>query len=290
MGRKNHRGQLFAGIIDSDPGRIREKGLKTIPESPIPNRDSTIPRIHSFLAPGQKCVILEQPPPSMKPLPICFPDRASAGRQLAEKLEPYRNRHPLILALPRGGVVVGYQVALALESPLEVLVIRKIGAPGHRELAVGAIAPGGIRIFDPEALFILGISSEDLAERVKEEEMEMDRRQRLYRQGAALPDFTDRTVILIDDGMDTGLTALAAVRCARKGGAGKIILAVPVGSPETVRKLREETDAVVCLFQPDPFQAVGQWYDSFEPTPDAEVLYLLERQRRQLNARSGKEP
>ena len=233
----------------------------------------------------KKYVILEGPadrlPHSMKTFP-CFPDRASAGRLLAQELQSYRTHSPLVLALPRGGVVVGYPISLALKAPLDVLVTRKIGAPGNPELAVGAIAPGGIRLLDPEALSVLGLSPENLGEELKKEEIEMERRQRLYRQDAALPDLEGRTVILADDGLATGLTALAAVRCARKGEAEKIILAVPVGSPETVRRLREETDEVICLSQPSPFQAVGLWYNSFEPTSDAEVLSLLRESKNAL--------
>lgn len=204
-----------------------------------------------------------------------FRDRTDAGRQLAERLLAEQPSEPLVLALPRGGVPVAAPVAVALEAPLLPYVARKVGAPGQPEYGIGAIAEGS-----PEALWTgaadqLGISPEQLQALADEEREELSRRIDLYRDGAALPPLRGRDVILVDDGLATGVTAEAALRALRRLGPRRLVLAVPVGAPDSTDRLRQVADAVVCLATPEGFGAVGQWYESFGQTSDAEVLAIL---------------
>jgi predicted phosphoribosyltransferase len=214
-----------------------------------------------------------------------FLDRYDAGRRLAGALSRYAEQPDLlILALPRGGVPVAYEVARALHAPLDVFLVRKLGFPGHEELAMGAIATGGVRILDQQLIQMYGVPA-DLIDRVTAaERAEMERRERLYRDGRPPPDVRGRTVILIDDGLATGSTMRAAVEALREEDARKIMVAVPVAPLETCEALREEVDDIVCAVTPEPFRAVGIWYTDFSETTDDEVRELLARAGRDLRA------
>ena len=195
---------------------------------------------------------------------------------LAEALRPYAGRDDLlVLALPRGGVPVGFEVARALEAPLDVMLVRKLGVPGHEELAMGAIASGGVRIVSPDVVSAFGIPDRVLATVAAAEEQELQRRERLYREDRPLPDVSGKTVILVDDGLATGSTMRAAVATLRAMAAGRVVAAVPVAPPETCDALREVVDEMVCLLTPDPFLAVGAWYEDFSETSDETVRALL---------------
>jgi erythromycin esterase-like protein/predicted phosphoribosyltransferase len=211
-----------------------------------------------------------------------FRNRAEAGRLLAERLRTYAGRDDVIvLGLPRGGIPVAYEIAAALNAPLDVFVVRKLGVPGHEELALGAIASGGTRVFNREVVESLSIPPE-LIEAVNAREMaELQRREREYRGQRPPPELRGRTVILVDDGLATGSTMWAAVRAVRQEGAARIVVAVPVAVPDVCDALRAEADEVVCLMTPMPFGAVGVWYEDFSQTTDEEVRELLERAGRQ---------
>ena len=208
-----------------------------------------------------------------------FRDRRQAGRRLAEQLRIRQEKgalpDPVVLALPRGGVVVAQEVARALDAPLDVLVVRKIGAPFQEEFGVGAIAGDGEPLFNEGALEQLGLSRSDLAGTIERERAELHRREQLYRQGRPAPDLRGRTVIVVDDGLATGATARAAVRAVRRQAPEQIVLAVPVGSPEASDLLRAEADDVVCLYRPASFMAVGLWYERFDQLSDQDVLTAL---------------
>lgn len=206
---------------------------------------------------------------------MLFPDRQEAGRQLARLLGEHREKDAVILALPRGGVPVAREVARALEAPLDVFVVRKLGAPGHPELGVGAIAEGGAVFVDASTVRLLAISSGELSRIAERESVELERRARLYRRGRPLPPIAGRTVIVVDDGIATGVTARAAIRALREIGARKVILAVPVIAAATAREIRGEVDELVCIAAPEPFHAVSSWYAQFPQVSDAEVLSLL---------------
>jgi predicted phosphoribosyltransferase len=208
-----------------------------------------------------------------------FRDRHDAGRRLADLLLDLREAEPIVLALPRGGVPVGYEIARELAAPLDVFLVRKIGAPGHRELGIGAVAQGGVRIFNESAIEMLGIAWQDIEAIVAEETAELERRLRRFRGDRPLPDLKDRVVMLVDDGLATGVTALAAIRALRELQPARIILAVPVCAPETARTMRAEVDGLVYVHAPEDFMAVGLWYDDFAQTTDEAVVDLLERAR-----------
>jgi predicted phosphoribosyltransferase len=203
-----------------------------------------------------------------------FADRRDAGRRLAGLLGRYRSEQPVILGLPRGGVVVGHEVALALEAPLDVLIVRKLGVPGAEEFALGATAPGATLV-DRDLVARLGVSPTAIAEIVRRETDEMTRRTGAYRGSRPPLDLTGRTVIVVDDGLATGATAQAAVRSLRQQGPRRIIFAAPVCSPDGAEALRALADEVVCLISPPEMQAVGWWYEDFRPTTDAEVVDCL---------------
>jgi putative phosphoribosyl transferase len=207
-----------------------------------------------------------------------FLDRQEAGRMLAEALRPYAGRDDLlVLALPRGGVPVGFEVARALEAPLDVMLVRKLGVPGHEELAMGAIASGGVRIVSPDVMSAFGIPDRVLATVAAAEEQELQRRERVYREARPIPDVRGKAVILVDDGLATGSTMRAAVATLRAMGAGRVVAAVPVAPPETCAALRTVVDQMICVLTPDPFLAVGAWYEDFSETSDETVRALLRR-------------
>jgi len=209
-----------------------------------------------------------------------FRDRRDAGRQLAAALTRYAgDPNVIILGLPRGGVPVAFEVSLALASPLDVFVVRKLGVPGHRELAMGAIASGGVRVLNPDVMEVLHISPMVVDAVAEQEERELERQEREYRSGAPLPNLESKTVIIVDDGLATGSTMRAAVKALRQHQPARIVVAVPVGSAETCSDLRAEADDVVCLHAPDPFQAVSLWYEEFFQTSDHEVQHFLELAR-----------
>jgi putative phosphoribosyl transferase len=204
-----------------------------------------------------------------------FADRLAAGRELAERLRPLGAENPVVLGLARGGVPVAHEVAQALEAPLDVLVVRKIGAPGNPEYGIGAIAEGGVRVLNQQALRQLLVSVEELEAAVARERAEVEARVKRYRGERPPVEVEGRTVIVVDDGLATGGTARAALRAVRARAPRKLVLAVPVGSPDTVDALRAEADEVVCLLQPEFMWAVGLWYEHFEPTSDSEIIRLL---------------
>ena len=205
-----------------------------------------------------------------------FLDREDAGRRLGMRLAGRAFERPLVLALPRGGVEVGFEVATALHAPLDVIVARKLGAPDQPELAIGAIAPGVV-VLNERIVEQLGVSRADVEALIAEETAEMERRAAAYRGGRPALDVTDRAVILVDDGLATGATAAAAIRSIRAGRPARIVLAVPVAAAETVSRISEQADEVMCLAVPTDFRAVGQWYEDFGQTSDRQVIELLER-------------
>ena len=210
------------------------------------------------------------------PPSFIFQDRTDAGRQLAEELLSYAGRDDVIvLALPRGGVPVAFEVAQRLGVPLDVFVVRKLGVPGHEELAMGAIASGGIRVLNEDVLYVLP-DAQSIVEMVTAiEREELKRRERDYRSDRPAPEVRGRTVILVDDGLATGATMRAAAAALRQQGAAKIIVAVPVGAPSSCHEIRSAADEVVCLQTPGSFMGVGQYYEDFSQTTDEEVRELL---------------
>ncbi|MFC9502905.1 phosphoribosyltransferase [Streptomyces sp. NPDC057002] len=208
-----------------------------------------------------------------------FRDRRQAGRELAEKLRARQHEgalpRPLVLALPRGGVAVASEVAAALDAPLDVLVVRKIGAPFQEEYGVGAMAGDEVPLLDEDALRHLGLGVAALAPVIERERQELRRRERLYRQGRPAPDLRGRTVIVVDDGLATGSTARAALRSVRRQEPARLVLAAPVCSPEAAELMRAEADEVICLHQPAAFMAVGLWYENFDQLTDQDVLEAL---------------
>lgn len=214
-----------------------------------------------------------------------FHDRTQAGKLLAERLEDYAGRPDVIvLALPRGGVPVAFEVAQALMAPLDLMLVRKLGVPGHEEYAMGAVAAGGARVINRDAVDMLQIPDETIDAATEREMQEILRRDRLYRRGKPPPELHGRTVILIDDGLATGSTMLAAVQGAREGGAAHVVAAVPVGAADTCITLDAEVDQLVCLESPEPFRAVGLWYRNFPQLSDKEVIDLLARAEQSIPA------
>lgn len=215
-----------------------------------------------------------------------FQDRVEAGRKLAARLSGYAGRTDLlVLAIPRGGVPVGLAVAEALEAPLDVIIVRKLGLPGQEELAMGAIASGGIRVLNPDVVDKLQIPEAVIGEVARREQAELERRELLYRAGRPARDPSGRTVIIVDDGLATGSTMLAAVTALRRRAAARIVVAVPVAPDTTCRKLQEVADELVCILRPEPFFGVGDWYEDFAPTSDQEVRRCLELAPRPAAAR-----
>ena len=207
-----------------------------------------------------------------------FRDRTEAGRVLAMALTPYAGRlNLLVLALPRGGVPVGFEVARTLRAPLDVMLVRKLGVPGHEELAMGAIASGGIRVISNDIVRMLAIPDRAIATVAAAEEEELERRERAYRDGRPPAQVWGRTVILVDDGLATGATMRAAVAALKAQHPERLVVAVPIGASETCDMLRQEVDDVVCARTPEPFYAVGAWYEDFLPTSDDEVRDLLRK-------------
>ncbi len=207
---------------------------------------------------------------------MLFADRSDAGRQLAHRLEHLRGRDLVVLGLPRGGVPVAYEVATALAAPLDVVVIRKLGAPFNSEFAIGAIGEG-VRVVDEAALRQLGVSDNQLIEVESREQAELERRIQRFRGSAERMDLTGRVAVIVDDGIATGSTALAACRVVRALGASEIVLAVPVAPPDWTDRFGDAADEYVCLETPRGFFAVGQWYTNFTQTSDDEVMALLAR-------------
>lgn len=215
--------------------------------------------------------------PSFVPATV-FKDRYEAGRFLASKLMSYANRPDVVvLALPRGGVPVGYEVARALNVPLDIFVVRKLGVPGRPELAMGAIASGGVRVLNEDVVSALGIPQQLIDAVTAKEEQELERREREYRDGRPPLDVRGRTVILVDDGLATGSSMRVAAEALRAKHPAQIVVAVPVAAASTCRAVASEVDQVVCAVTPEPFWAVGQWYKDFRQTTDEEVRDLLRR-------------
>src|SRR5829696_3743387 len=209
---------------------------------------------------------------------MLFQNRAHAGRELAAHLKAYADQpNVIVLALPRGGVPVAFEVARALRAPLDVFLVRKLGVPGHEELAMGAIAGGGIRVLNTAVVQGLGITDADVAGAVAREEKELARRLRAYRGNRAPLDVTDMNVVLVDDGLATGATMRAAVLALRQQQPARIVVAVPLAAMQTCDALATVADEVVCVATPEPFHAVGFWYDDFGQVSDADVRALLDR-------------
>jgi putative phosphoribosyl transferase len=208
--------------------------------------------------------------------PMRFLDRVDAGRQLAEPLIGYAGRSDVVvLALPRGGVPVAYEVARELRVPLDVFLVRKLGVPGHPELAMGAIAEGGVEVLSDDLIHELRIPQKIVQQVAVRERIELDRRDAMYRGGRSFPAIRGRVVILVDDGLATGSTMQAAVTALRRLEPTRIVVAAPVGVRETCERMRRFADEVVCLTTPEPFQAVGLWYEEFTQTTDDEAKRLL---------------
>jgi putative phosphoribosyl transferase len=207
-----------------------------------------------------------------------FHDRSEAGRLLAEKLAAFADRPDvLVLALPRGGVPVGFEVARALRVPLDVFLVRKLGVPGREELAMGALASGGVRLLNEEVVRVLRISDKVIKAVAASEERELERRERAYRGDRPPPDVRGRTVILVDDGLATGTSMRAVIAALRRLEPARIVVAVPLAAATTCEEFRADNEEIVCVRTPEPFYAVGLWYEDFSQTSDEEVRDLLEK-------------
>lgn len=212
-----------------------------------------------------------------------FKDRRHAGLRLAERLAAYADRRDVVvLALPRGGVPVAYEVSRALHAPLDVFVVRKLGVPGHDEYAMGAIASGGARVLDASIVRRLDLSDAAVRAVEADERHELERREAVYRSGHDAPRLIGRTVVVVDDGLATGATMRVAVKALRLQSPGRLVVAVPVGSAQAVRRLQHEADEVVCASTPPAFSSVGQWYADFSQTSDEEVIELLQQGRQAM--------
>ena len=211
-----------------------------------------------------------------------FKDRRDAGRQLAARLSKYKNANAVVLALPRGGVPVGFEVAEFLNLPLDVFLVRKLGVPGREELALGAIASGGVLVLNQDIVHKTGVDEEVIDAIAEREQKELERREHAYRDGRPAAAIEGRTAVLVDDGLATGATMLAAARAVRKLRPEWLVVAVPVAAPETCAYFRNEADEIVCAETPRPFRAVGLWYEEFPQTSDEEVRDLLTRAAQQV--------
>lgn len=218
-----------------------------------------------------------------------FRDRRDAGRRLAEELRRFEESQPLVLALPRGGVPVAYEVAHRLHAPLDVTIVRKLGAPRHPELAMGAMAHGGAVVLNGEILKLLHVSEAELKAEVTRQSAELVRRTALYRGGTAAPDVRGRTVLVIDDGLATGATMQVAVQALRQARPARVVVAAPVAAPEACQLLATVADEVVCAETPADFRAVGMWYQDFEQTTDSEVIQLLAAAREERAAEPSRQ-
>ncbi|MEW6737735.1 MAG: phosphoribosyltransferase [Acidobacteriota bacterium] len=209
---------------------------------------------------------------------MLFNDRSDAGKRLATRLMSYANDPDvIILALPRGGVPVAYEIAEALNAPLDVFLVRKLGVPGHRELAMGAIASGGVCVINDDVVNYLNIPDEVIDRVSQEETQELYRREFLYRHGRAMPELPGRTIILVDDGLATGSSMRVAVKALKLAKPSRIVVAVPVAAPTTCNDFKDEVDEIICLETPESLQAIGLWYKDFSQTTDTQVQELLER-------------
>lgn len=219
---------------------------------------------------------------------MLFHNRTEAGRELATKLTVYAGRPDvLVLALPRGGVPVALEVAMVLDAPLDVFLVRKLGVPGHEELAMGAIASGGVYVLNENVVRALGIPDEEIESVASKEKRELERRERVYRGDRPAPEVRGKTVILVDDGLATGSTMRAAVATLRRQDPASIVVAVPVSARETCAEFQDEADVCVCARMPEPFYAVGLWYEDFSQTTDEEVYDLLRQAARRQVAVSN---
>jgi putative phosphoribosyl transferase len=216
-----------------------------------------------------------------------FRDREDAGRRLVERLEQYRDEDPIILALPRGGVPVAYEISRALRAPLDIFIARKLGAPRRKEFGIGAIAQGGVLVLNERAVEALEIPEEYIERVAKEEAEEIERRLRILRGDRPELEVEGRTAVLVDDGLATGVTARAAVEALRQRNPGRLVLAVPVCAARSVKLLRSEVDELVCLEAPSNLIAISLWYQDFYQVGDEQVVELLERARREREERGG---
>jgi predicted phosphoribosyltransferase len=215
-----------------------------------------------------------------------FNDRFDAGKRLASALKDFSGKNGIVLAIPRGGVVVGYMIAKALNLPLDVIIPRKIGAPDNPELAIGAVAEDGTAILDQNLIKYLGVSREYIKEETERQKQEIGRRLKLYKQDTSYPNLNGLDVIVADDGIATGSTMKAALASVKNRGAASITVAVPVGPPSTIDELEKIADRVVCLHTPEFFQAIGEFYTDFSQTSDEEVIGLLQENKRNLEKKS----
>ncbi|MCL6509070.1 MAG: phosphoribosyltransferase [Anaerolineae bacterium] len=214
-----------------------------------------------------------------------FRDRSQAGRLLARRLQRYAGRDDVVvLALPRGGVPVAYEIARALKAPMDVFVVRKLGVPGEEELAMGAIASGGVRVLSHELIAELGLTDEDVERVTARELAELNQRERVFRGDRPFPNLEGRVVILVDDGIATGATMRAAIRAVRAHRPARVSVAVPVGAPQALEALQDEADELICLLTPDLLMGIGAWYEDFAQLKDAEVIAYLQRAYTNSNA------
>ena len=210
-----------------------------------------------------------------------FSDRKEAGKELAAAIKPkYVSRNGMVLAIPRGGIVVGYEIAQALDLPLDVIIPRKLGAPNNPEFAIGAVAEDGTEVLDEKIINYLGVSQQYIREESENQRQEIVRRLKVYRQGMNQLDLNGQDVIVVDDGIATGATMKAALASVRNRGAKSVTVAVPVGPPSTIKELQNYADTVICLYMPEFFQAIGQFYSNFSQTSDEEVIDLLKKSKK----------